>query len=74
MRDDLDRAGGELRVFRAGQAGGHLPRDLDHILPAQSVRGLGDLRMLLRAKDDLGEPFAVAQIDENDARRGRGGN
>ena len=33
----------------------------------EGVRELGRLRVFLRAKNDLGQTFAIAQINENDA-------
>ena len=50
-----------------GQARGDAAVDLDDVFIAQMVRGLRDLGVLLRAEDDLGQAFAVAQIDEGDA-------
>ena len=41
--------------------------DLDHILAAQPVRSLRNLRLLLRPENHLGQPLAVAQVDEDDA-------
>jgi hypothetical protein len=63
--DDLDFAGGELWVFAAGEALDDAAGDLKDVFSAESVGGFGDLREFLGAKDDLGEAFAVAEVDEN---------
>jgi len=39
----------------------------NHIFVAERVRDGRQLGILLRAKNDLGQSFAIAQIDENDA-------
>ena len=63
---DLDRTGGQLVVFRSLEAFGHFAGDLDHVLIAQSVSGLGHRGLLFRTEDNLRDALAVAQIDKND--------
>ena len=64
---DFDLARSEIGIFRAGQARRDPAFHLDDIFVFQMMRGLRDFGIFLRAKDDLGESFAIAQIDENDA-------
>ena len=58
--DDLDLAGGQVRVGVALGPGAHLPGDGQDVLGAQVV---GDLL----ADDDLGDPRGVPQVDEGHA-------
>ncbi len=57
--DDLDRAGGQLRVLVAVRAGADLADDLHAELVAQRVR-------VLLAEDHLHHAGAVPQVDEDD--------
>ncbi len=50
-----------------GTRGATRPADLNHIFATQCVRLLRKLGVFFRAKNDLRQPFAIAQIDENDA-------
>ena len=58
--DDLDLAGGQVRVGVALGSGAHLTGDGEDVLGAQVV---GDLL----ADDDLGDPRGVPQVDEGHA-------
>ena len=58
--DDLDLAGGQVRVGVALRPGAHLAGDGQDVLGPQVV---GDLL----ADDDLGDARGVAQVDEGDA-------
>jgi hypothetical protein len=66
VAEDLDLAGGQVGVGRAGRARTHLAGDLQAELVAYRF---GDLEGLgaIRVADDLGQAFAVAQVDEDDA-------
>ena len=66
-RNNLDVAGRELRILRSGHTRGDSAGNLNHVFAAQTVRLFRDLCILFRAKNDLGQSFAIAQIDENDA-------
>ena len=65
--DDFDLAGGEAGVFGAGEAGGDEAGDGDDVLAAEAVGLVGDLGVFIGAEDDLGDAFAVTEIDENNA-------
>ena len=66
-RDEFDFARDELRIDGSLDARANAAGDLDHVFAAQLVREFGDLRIFLGAEDDLRDPFAVAQINENNA-------
>ena len=40
-------------------------RDLDHVFAAQRMRLLRKLCVFLRTKNNLSQPFAVAQVNED---------
>jgi hypothetical protein len=64
-RLELDGAGRQLRVLRAGQPLGDGPRDRDHELgadPAGRRVGVGRIGLV---DDDLGDPVPVAQVEED---------
>ena len=63
---DFDFAGREFGIFRAFKALSHRAGDLDDVLVAQGVRGLGRRGVLFGPEDHLGDALAVAQIDEDD--------
>ncbi len=63
--EDFDRAGGELRIFRAGRALAHLAVDSHHPFGAQLLGGLEGGR--IRIGDDLRQAVVVAEIDEQEA-------
>ena len=65
--DDLDIAGRQFRIFRARHSRRNRTGDLNHVFAAQTVRLFRHRSVLLRAKDNLGQTFAIAQIDEDDA-------
>ena len=62
---DLDRAGLELGVLLAGKPGGDDPLDPDHVLVAELARSGLQLGAGVGLEDDLGDPVAVAQVDED---------
>ena len=64
---DLDRAGLELGVLLAGQAGCDGPLDADDVLVAQLAGAGLELCAGFGLEDDLGDPVTVAQIDEHQA-------
>ena len=64
---DFDLAGAELGVFCACEACSHLAGDLQHVFITQVMALGGELSVLFRAENDLGQAFAVAQVDEDDA-------
>ena len=65
--DDFDIAGRQLGVFGAGETRGDFAGDLQHILITQRVALCGQFSVFFRAEHDLGQSFAVAQVDEDDA-------
>ena len=67
LHGQLDLAGGELRVDRALLAPHHAAAGGQHVLGAQGVSGGVRLGRLLRAEDELQQPGAVAQVDEDQA-------
>ena len=58
--DDLDGAGGQVRVLVAGRPRGHRPRDQDAVLVAERVR-------VLLPEHHLDHAGGVAEVDEDDA-------
>src|SRR5947207_11906669 len=67
IRYDFDVAGREIWIFRAWHTRSHSTRNLDHIFTPQAVRLFCKFRVFLRTKNNLGQTFAITQIDENDA-------
>ena len=65
--DHLDLSGGELRIFRPGEARRDLTTDGDDILGAEGVGGRSCLGMDLGAEDHLRDAVTVAKVDEDDA-------
>ena len=65
---DFDATGGELGVDGLGRAGADLAGDLDH---GFGLQALGDFLDAIGAgiEDDLGHPFAVAEVDEGHAAK-----
>ena len=63
---DFYFAGREFGIFRAFEAFSHGAGDLDDVLVAQSVGGLGCCGVFFWTEDNLGDAFAVSQIDEDD--------
>ena len=62
---ELDLAAGQVRVDVLGRAALDLPRDGDHVLGAQPVRGGVRLGGVGRVKDELQQARALAQVDED---------
>ena len=65
--DDLHLARADFAIFRAFEAGGHFALNLEDIFVTQVVTFGGELRVLFRTEDNLGEALAVAEVDEDDA-------
>ena len=65
-RQNFDFTRREFWIFRSWQARRDAPFNLDDVFIAQMMRGLGDLGIFLWAEDDLGQAFAIAEVDEND--------
>ena len=63
LHDDLDLAGRQLRIHRLGRAAPHFPDHADHELGSQPL-GLGNQRLVVFVEDDLRDPGAVADVDE----------
>ena len=63
--NDFNVAGGEVWIFRARQPRRDVTRNLDHIFATQGMRLLRKRRVFLRTKNNLRQPFAVAQINED---------
>ena len=66
VRDNLDLPRRQFGIFRARQAGRHFAGDLNHIFGTQAVRLFRHVGIFFRTEHNLGQAFAVAQIDEND--------
>ncbi len=64
---DLDRARLELGVLLAGKPGSDGPLDADDVLIAQVARSGLQLGTGVGLEDHLGDPVAVAQVDEHQA-------
>ena len=64
---DLDRAGLELEVLLAGKPVGDDPLDPDHVLITEVARSGLQLGAGVGLEDHLGDPVAVAQVDEDEA-------
>ena len=64
---NFDLARGELGIFRSRQTRGDATFHLDDVFILQVMRSLRHLGILLRTEDDLGQAFAIAQVDKNDA-------
>ena len=64
---DLDLARGQLRVDVARLAPHDVPGDADDVFAAQLLGGGEQLGAVLRMKDELDDPGAVAQVDEDQA-------
>ena len=65
--DEFDFAGGDFVIFGAGEAGVDAAADHDDVFVAEFVACGGGLGIFFGAEDDLGDAFAVAQVDEDDA-------
>ena len=63
---DLDRPGLELGVLLAGKPGGDDPLDSDHVLIAEVAAPGLQLGAGVGLEDHLGDPVAVAQVDEDE--------
>ena len=66
-RNDFDFACGKVGVFRTRRPCSDSTRNLHYIFTAQRMRLLCQSRIFLRPKNNLGQPFAIAQVNENDA-------
>jgi hypothetical protein len=66
FRQHLDRAGNQIGVDRSIGARAHATGDRDAVLAAQLLGG-GERRGAVGIEHDLHDPFAVAQVDEDDA-------
>ena len=64
LRDELDLAGGEVRVHGAGGPLAHRAGTAHHVLVAQPL-GFREHLGRVRVEDDLQQPLAVAQVDED---------
>jgi hypothetical protein len=62
---ELDLAGREAGVLRAGPSKGDRALDRDHELGADAGRDLVCLRRVRPIDDDLGQPMAVPQVEED---------
>ena len=58
--NDFDVSRRKLWIFRAWDTRRDAATDLDHIFAPQCMRLLRELRVFLRAKDNLGQPFAIS--------------
>src|SRR5438034_10623928 len=65
--NDFDVSRHKLWIFGAWHARRDLATDLDHVFATQCMRLLRKLGVFFRAKDNLRQTLAVAQINENDA-------
>jgi hypothetical protein len=65
--NDFYVSGRKLWIFGAWHARRDSTTDLNHIFATQCMRLLCKLGVFFRAKDNLRQTFAIAQIDENDA-------
>ena len=66
IRHDLDAPGSEVRVDGARRPLAHRAGDTHHELVAQFL-GAGEHLGGVRVADDLHQPFAIAQVDEDHA-------
>ena len=64
---DLDLAGGQLVVDGLRRALDDRPAGAEHVLGAQLVAELERLARLVGIEDELDEPGAVAEVDEDEA-------
>ncbi len=64
--ENFDLAARKIRVDGARRALAHATLHLEHELGAQAL-GLGENLGAVRIEDDLEQPFAIAQIDEDHA-------
>ena len=69
----LDFTGRKLRILRSFDPGCDLTGDLDHVFISQRVRDGGSLWAFLWPEDDLGSPFPISEINEDDASMIAGG-
>ena len=67
MCPHLDAAGGQLAVHHLGRPLAHRALDPDHPLAAAGLGEAPRLGAILGIKQDLGQPVAVAQVNEDDA-------
>ena len=65
--DDFNRASIQLSVFRPSETGHDFAYDTDDILTAQFMRFFGGLGMFLGTKNNLCDPFPVAEVDEDES-------
>ena len=65
--NQFDVASCEFRIFSSWNARRDFAGNLNHIFAPQSVSFLGQRGIFLGTKNNLGETFAIAQIDKNDA-------
>ena len=67
LRQQFDVTGGQLWILRAGNSRRYFAFHLDHIFVTESMGNGREFRVFFRTKNDLGQSFAITQIDENDA-------
>jgi len=65
--DDFDITSGEIWIFRPRQTRSDSTRNFSYIFAPQGVRLPRKLRIFLRPKNHLRQPFAIAQVNENNA-------
>ena len=63
--NDFNVACREVRILRAWQTCRDSARHLDHVFAAQSMRFPGEFGVFLWTKNNLSQPFAIAQINED---------
>ena len=63
--NEFDVASRKVWIFRSRQTRGDSARYLDHVLTAQSMRFPGEFGVFLWTKNNLSQPFAIAQINED---------
>src|SRR5207249_2518423 len=65
--NEFDVASRKVWIFSSRQTRSHTSRDLDHVLAPQSMRFPGEFGVFLWTKNNLSQPFAIAQINEDHA-------
>ena len=66
-RHHLDGAGGKIRIDHAFGSVPNLAADSQHVLAADGLGLVVRLGSQFGVEHDLGDPLAIAQVDENDA-------